>query len=123
MPLWLSQATMCRGFALVDLGQQAEGIAQLRAGLADWNGIGAHLMDSQWLGFIAEAHIEAGQFDNALSALDQAIKVAESNDEFHYQAELYRLTGVVRVMTKKRARRHCGFSGRLTRPEASRRNH
>jgi predicted ATPase len=32
---WLAFGNICRGFALVGLGQQAEGIAQLRTGLAD----------------------------------------------------------------------------------------
>ena len=67
MSQWLANATMCRGFAMVGLGQPAEGIAQLRAGLAAWNGTGAHVLDTQWLGFIAEAHLQAGQFDDALA--------------------------------------------------------
>jgi hypothetical protein len=31
---WLAEAIVCRGFALVGLGQQAQGIAQLQTGLA-----------------------------------------------------------------------------------------
>jgi hypothetical protein len=37
---------MGRGVALADLGQQADGIAQARAGLADWNATGARLMEN-----------------------------------------------------------------------------
>ena len=76
MPQWLAEATMFRGFALVGLGQQAEGIAQLRTGLAAWNGTGAHLLDTQWLGLIAEAHLRVGQFDHALATLDRAAETA-----------------------------------------------
>ena len=46
------RATMCRGFAMVGLGQQMEGAAQLRAGLGAWNELGGHLLDTQWLGFL-----------------------------------------------------------------------
>ena len=99
LPQWLAQATMCRGFALVGLGQQAEGIAQLRTGLAAWNATGARLLDTQWLGFLAEAHLQAGQFDDALSALDRAAETAAATGECHYQAELYRLRGVVLAKT------------------------
>ena len=99
LPQWLAQATMCRGFALVGLGQQTEGIAQLRTGLAAWKGIGARLMETQWLGFIAEAHVQAGQFDDALTALDRAAETAAATGECHYQAELYRLRGVVLAET------------------------
>jgi predicted ATPase len=68
LPQWLAEATICRGFALVGLGQQAEGIRQLRSGLAEWNATGCRLWDTQWLGFTAEAYAHAGQFDEALAA-------------------------------------------------------
>ena len=61
--------------------------------------MGAHLLDTQWLGFIAEAHIRAGQFDDALSALDRAAETAAATGECHYQAELHRLRGVVLAET------------------------
>ena len=99
LPLWLAQATMCRGFALVGLSRREEGIDELRTGLTDWTGIGARLMGAQWLGFIAEAHVQTRQFDDALSALDRATEVAAATGECHYQAELYRLRGVVLAQT------------------------
>jgi predicted ATPase len=57
------------------------------------------LFDTQWLGFIAEAHVRAGQFDDALRALDRAAETAAATGECHYQAELYRLRGVVLAKT------------------------
>jgi class 3 adenylate cyclase/predicted ATPase len=99
MPQRLAQATMCRGSALVRLGQVAEGIAQLRRGLAAWNETGAHLLDSQWLGFIAEAQFRAGEFDDALTTLDAATQSAVAAGDCHYQAELYRLRGAVVAAT------------------------
>jgi class 3 adenylate cyclase/predicted ATPase len=99
MPQWLAIGTMCRGFALVGVGQQVEGIAQLHAGLAAWDGIGAHILDTFWLGFLAEAHLRVGQLDEALGALDRAAETAAATGECHYQAELYRLRGVVLAET------------------------
>ena len=99
LPQRLAQATMCRAFALVGLGRQAEGIAELRTGLAAWNGTGAHLLDSQWLGFIAEAHLRAAEFDEALTTLDGAAQTAVAAGDCHYQAELHRLKAVVLVAT------------------------
>ena len=99
LPQRLAQATMSRGFALLGLGQEAEGIAQLRTGLAAWHETGAHLLDSQWLSFIAEAHLRAGEFDDALTALDGAAQTAAAAGDCHYQAELYRLRGVLQAAT------------------------
>jgi predicted ATPase/class 3 adenylate cyclase len=103
LPQWLAEAIICRGFALVGLGQQTEGIAQLRTGLAAWNGTGCRLFDTQWLGFIAEAHVAAGQLQDALAALDRAAETAAATGERHYQAELYRLRGVVLAKSGKDA--------------------
>ena len=90
---------MCHGFALVGLGQEAEGIAQLRTALAGWHSRGARLHDTQFLGFLAEAHLRVGQFDDALEALDRAAETAAATGECYYQAELYRLRGTVLAKT------------------------
>jgi predicted ATPase len=97
LPEWLANANHIRGYALVGLGQQAEGIGQLRAGMARRNQLGAGWNETQWLGFLAEAHLQAGQFDAALAALYRADEIAAATGECHYQAELYRLRGVVRA--------------------------
>jgi class 3 adenylate cyclase/predicted ATPase len=96
---WLAFASICRGFALVGLGQRTEGIAQLQSGLADWNGTGALVLDTHWLGFRAEACAQAGWFDDALAALDRATATATATGECYYQAELYRLRGAVLAET------------------------
>jgi class 3 adenylate cyclase/predicted ATPase len=95
LPQWLAEANISRGFALVGLGQQGEGTAQLCAGLAGWNATGCRLFDTQWLGFIAQSHLWAGQFDDALAALDRAAETAVATGERFYQAELERLRGVL----------------------------
>jgi predicted ATPase len=99
LPLELGFGIICRGVALVGLGQQAERIAQLRASLAAWNATGPRLHGTVWLGFLAEAHLRAGQLDDALSALDRATETADATGECHYQAELYQLRGAVLAKT------------------------
>jgi predicted ATPase len=90
---------MASGVALVGLGQQDQGIAQLRTGLEDYNEMRARISETQWLGLIAEAHVRAGQFDDALTALDQAAGSAAETGECHYQAELHRLRGEILTET------------------------
>ncbi len=99
LPQWLAAATMCKGFAMVGLGQQVEGIAQLDAGLIAWHATGSRLLDSQWLSFTAEAYARAGRREDALTVLDQAAQGAAATGERHYQAELYRLRGAVLAET------------------------
>jgi predicted ATPase len=98
LPLELGFGTICRGIALVGLGQQAETISQLQASLADWTATGPRLHGTVWLGFLAEAHLRADQLDDALATLDRAAATAAETGECYYQAELYRLRG--RVLAK-----------------------
>jgi predicted ATPase len=53
------------------------------------------VLDTQWLGFIAEAHLRAGEFEHALTALDRATETYATTGACHYQAELCRLRGAV----------------------------
>ncbi len=43
------------------------------------------------LGVLADLQIRKGRYADALSSIDQALKIAHKNDEFFYVAELYRL--------------------------------
>ncbi|MGH6918219.1 MAG: ATP-binding protein, partial [Geminicoccaceae bacterium] len=99
LPQWLAQTSICRGFALVGLGQPEQGIAELRAGLAAWQATGSRVLGTQWLGHLAEAHLQTGQLDDALTALDRAAETAAATGESHYQAELERLRGLLHAAT------------------------
>jgi predicted ATPase len=99
LPQWLAQTSMCQGFALVGLGQPEQGIAQLRAGIAAWKATGSRVLGTQWLGFLAEAHLRAAQLDDALAVLDQAAETGAAIGECHYEAELCRLRGLTLAET------------------------
>jgi predicted ATPase len=57
------------------------------------------VLDTEWLGFTAEACAQAGRFDDALAALDRATATAAATGECYFQAELYRLRGAVLAET------------------------
>jgi predicted ATPase len=67
--------------------------------VAAWKETGARVFLTQWFGFLAEAYVQAGQFDDALAALDQAAETVAATGESHYQAELHRLRGAVLAAT------------------------
>jgi tetratricopeptide (TPR) repeat protein len=71
----------------------AEGIAQLRQGFAAWRAVGMGLAWLWWLALLAEVCGQAGQLDEGLRALEEALEAVQRNDEHHYEAEVYRLKG------------------------------
>jgi predicted ATPase len=92
-PYWLAFATILRGWALAEQGQREEGIAQIRQCLTAYQATRAELVRPYWLALLAEACWKAGQAEEGLRALTEALAVAHKTGEGFYEAELYRLKG------------------------------
>src|SRR5262249_13340759 len=56
----LACATILRGWALANQGQSAQGMAEMRRGLATWRATGAQLTQPYWLALVAEASTKGG---------------------------------------------------------------
>jgi predicted ATPase len=91
MVFFLAQVTIFRGCALVEQGQKAEGIAQIRQALAAYRALGADERPV-WLALLAEAYLKAGQPEEGLLVVAEAL--AEVRKGWRYsEAGLYRLKG------------------------------
>lgn len=89
---WLAHGTILGGWALTE--QQAEeGMAQIRQGLATWQAIGAELARTFFLALLAEVCGKAGQTEEGLDVLAEALATVDTSGERFYEAELYRLKG------------------------------
>jgi predicted ATPase len=93
LPQWLTGGTILRGWALARQGQAAEGIAQIRQALAAWRAMGAGLGVSHWLVLSAEAYGQAGQAEEGLHLLAEALAHVDRTGERHDAAEVSWLTG------------------------------
>jgi predicted ATPase len=89
---YAAQATMWGGWTLTAHGQHAEGIAQILQGLSIRHATGASLYrESQLL--LAGAHGQAGQVEEGLRVVAEALARVDITGERVYEAELYRLKG------------------------------
>jgi predicted ATPase/DNA-binding winged helix-turn-helix (wHTH) protein len=91
--LHLAVGTILRGGALTQQEQVKEGIAQIRQGLAALQATGAELMRPSSTAWLAEAYGKAGQAEEGLSVLAEALGTVNKTGERYYEAELYRLKG------------------------------
>ncbi len=84
-----------RGWALADQGrgQEQEGITHLGQGLAAFRATGARIFMPSYLSLLAEAYGRAGQTEDGLSILAEALDIVDRTGEHFYEAELYRLKG------------------------------
>jgi adenylate cyclase len=92
-PFWTAWSTVVRGWALAEQGHGAEGIVQMRQGIAAWRAAGAELQLPYFLALLAEAHGKAGQVDEGMSVLNEALTAVQRAGERQHEAELHRLEG------------------------------
>jgi predicted ATPase len=90
--LWLALGPIVRGWALAAQGQAADGLAQIRQGLAAWRAIEAHPRP-YGLALLAGAYGKVGQPEEGLRVLTEAQTAAQVREERFLEAELSRLKG------------------------------
>ena len=93
--------TLC-GWALAEQGQEEEGIQQIQQGLSAARTTGTELNRPYRLALLAEAYGKTGQVEEGLTALAEALDAVERTGERYYEAELYRLKGVLTLQFQLR---------------------
>ena len=94
-PQWAAMGTSLCGWALTMQGQGAEGLAQVRQGIAAWRATGAALWVPYFCTVLADVCDHLGHPDEGLQALAEARTLVEQHEERHWEAEIYRLRGVL----------------------------
>jgi predicted ATPase len=89
----LAMAAMLRGWALTEQGQAAEGVSQTHQGLASYRSTAAEVSRPFFLGLLAAQYSRAGQAEEGLRIVEEALAAVPIRGEHFYEAELYRLTG------------------------------
>jgi predicted ATPase len=90
-PLW--RGTIFCGWGKVKNGDVAEGIPLLRSGSNAYSATGAELWRPYYIALLTTACEIAGQFEEALALLDDALQIVERTGERWYAAELNRHKG------------------------------
>lgn len=94
-PLYMGYGTCWCGWALAMQGESAAGLVQLRQGMATVLAAGQELARPLCLLLLAEATGQAGQVEDGLRLLDEALTVLEANGQGDLQAEAYRFRGTL----------------------------
>ena len=93
LPQWEAMSTSLHGWALAEQGHIAEGVTQTREGITALRATGAGLGLPYFLALEAEVYLRAGQPEEGLPVLDEALTLSDATQERIYEAELYRLKG------------------------------
>jgi predicted ATPase len=91
----VAMSLVLQGWAIAMQGQTAEGIAQMRQGLAAQRVVGAEINRPLYLALLAEVYGHVGQVAVGLQTLDEALAVMQQHSDHFYEAEVYRLQGTL----------------------------
>jgi predicted ATPase len=94
-PFWMAVSAMLHGWALALQGQAQEGIEQINQSMMDYRVTGAKIALSHYLALLAEAYGTMEQPEAGLTALAEALTLAETTGERWYEPELHRLKGIL----------------------------
>jgi predicted ATPase len=95
-PLRAAQGCILRGWALAMHGEAAAGVAFLRQGLAS-PAVGPEILRPHWLALLAEAYSRAGQPEDGLQVLIEAVTLMARTEMRWSEAEISRLQGELRL--------------------------
>ena len=94
-PLFVAWGMSLRGWALVMQGQGEAGMAQVRQGIAAWQAAGAAITVPYFYTVLAEVSDHLGRTADGLQVLVEAHTLVEQHEERYWEAEVYRLRGVL----------------------------
>jgi predicted ATPase len=95
LALYEALGTILRGWALAMQGQGAEGLTQVRQGIAAYRATGAGQAVPLWGLLLAEVFDHLGHSAEGLQTLAEAHTLLEQQEELVWEAEAYRLRGVL----------------------------
>ena len=95
--LYVAWGIVTQGWALTRQEQRTAGIAQMREGIEAAAATGAEAWSPYLLALLAEAYGAAGQDEEGLRVLADARAMVTRTGEGFYEAELYRLAGVLHL--------------------------
>jgi DNA-binding winged helix-turn-helix (wHTH) protein/tetratricopeptide (TPR) repeat protein len=98
---WLNWGQFTHGWALAELGQPAQGIAEMEAGVAGLKG--REPFEQYRVALIAQTYARTGRTDQALTMLNEALAHIERTGGRVDHAEILRLKGEVLLMHDRSA--------------------
>jgi DNA-binding SARP family transcriptional activator/tetratricopeptide (TPR) repeat protein len=97
------------GWVKAEMGEIEEGIDSLSLGLREWRASRSEMHLPHYLGLYASALLRAGQAERGLEAIEEALSVAQNNNERYYAAELHRVRGEFLLLKGEAARAEAVF--------------
>ena len=98
---WKAFGTCDQGCLLAFSGKAAEAIQTIIAGVTAWRSLGATLNVPLYLAYLAKAHAEVDQMDDARRCIGEATTAIETSGETWCEADVHRTAGEIALMSAR----------------------
>src|SRR6516164_2254389 len=98
-PFWKAIGMMNQGWLLAQNGKFADAVQMLTSGIVAYRSTGARMWLPLYLSYLAKAHAELGQFDDAWRHVGEAMTEIETTKERWQEAEVHRVAGEIALMS------------------------
>jgi class 3 adenylate cyclase/predicted ATPase len=99
---WKLPGMLYQGYRLVLTGKASEAVLTLTTAIAAYRLIGGLWAVPAQLSYLAKAHADLGQFDDAWRCINEASALMEATKETWYEAEIHRTAGEIALSSPAR---------------------
>ena len=100
-PYWKAAGMIERGEVFALTGKAPDAVQTITSGMAAIRLMGQTLLFPFYLSFLARAHAELGQFDEAWRCIGEAMTAMETTKEKWFEAEIHRIAGEIALKSPK----------------------
>ncbi len=97
-PFWKATAIVFKGCVLALTGKAADAVQMITSGITAWRSTGSTLWLPMYLSYLAWAHTELDQLDDAWRCIGEAMAAVETTKETWFEAEVHRIAGEIALM-------------------------
>ena len=97
--IWKAFGMTNRGCILAFTGEASDAVQTITSGLAACRSTGSNVFAPLFLSYLAKAHAELGQFDDAWHCIGEATKAVEASKEKWCEADIHRIAGEIALMS------------------------
>jgi predicted ATPase len=114
--LWKAFGMLSQGCVLALTGKSSDAAQTITAGLAEFRATGSTFWTPLFLSYLAKAHAELRQFDDAWRCIDEVITAVQATKETLCEAEVHRVAGEIALLSPERdvAKAEAHFERALT---------
>jgi predicted ATPase len=99
---WKTLGMLIQGYVLALTSKASDAVQMITAASAAFRSTGSTLFAPLYLSYLARAHAELGQFDDAWRCIGEAMTAVGTTKETLFEAEVNRIAGEIALMSPER---------------------